>query len=414
LRARHWILSGLAALSLAWSTYQWQALGASDAFCAWGGGCGVVTDSAFARAVHARTRIPIPAWGAIWSAAALLLPLLAGAGAAGARPGGREPWWSATALLALGGVAAVAVLAAVSAQLGQLCSNCVISYLLVLAYAALCWSAAPRPGAAQLLRAAPATLGALGAATLLLLFPALRTPAPSAGLEALSREPAAPGQLDAELAELVQGLDAPQRHALAQALAAYAASPQRQPRAARALLGAPDAPVRLTEFVDLLCSHCASLHEVLAQLRQVLPPGVLAIESRHFPLDSSCNARIEPPSIAPVRCTAAKLLICMETRPAAFQLAGSIFQAQSELDAQRLFELAAPYATRSELDACIASPQTQARLQDDIGWALEHEIRGTPLVLINGRSAPSYPPFLLAIALARGDPRHPAFDALSR
>jgi serine/threonine-protein kinase len=60
----------------------------------------------------------------------------------------------------------------------------------------------------------------------------------------------------------------------------------------------------------------------------------------------------------------------------------------------------------------MAAESTAARLRDDIAWAEALGIRGTPLVLVNGRPAPAWPPLLTALALARGDARHPAFAAL--
>jgi serine/threonine-protein kinase len=67
---------------------------------------------------------------------------------------------------------------------------------------------------------------------------------------------------------------------------------------------------------------------------------------------------------------------------------------------------------RVALAACMASPDTQAKLLADIQWAEEHGIQGTPLVLVNGRQAAAFPAFLYALVLAGGDPGHPAFAAL--
>jgi serine/threonine-protein kinase len=39
-------------------------------------------------------------------------------------------------------------------------------------------------------------------------------------------------------------------------------------------------------------------------------------------------------------------------------------------------------------------------------------IKGTPLVLVNGRMVPAFPPFLHAILLAGGDAEHPLFAYL--
>jgi serine/threonine-protein kinase len=55
---------------------------------------------------------------------------------------------------------------------------------------------------------------------------------------------------------------------------------------------------------------------------------------------------------------------------------------------------------------------TEAKLQSDIAWAVEHDIQGTPLVLLNGREVAAFGPLLYALILTRGDPLHAAFASL--
>ena len=82
-----------------------------------------------------------------------------------------------------------------------------------------------------------------------------------------------------------------------------------------------------------------------------------------------------------------------------------------------LFELVtgrAPYgaAGSDALVACVQSPETQKKLNDDILYGKLYSIEGTPLVLLNGRKAVSFPPFLYAMVLTGGRTDHPAFQAL--
>jgi serine/threonine-protein kinase len=60
----------------------------------------------------------------------------------------------------------------------------------------------------------------------------------------------------------------------------------------------------------------------------------------------------------------------------------------------------------------MASAATAAKLQDDIQLALRYELDGTPLVLVNGRKAVAFPPFLYAMVLTRGALDDPAFASL--
>jgi hypothetical protein len=68
--------------------------------------------------------------------------------------------------------------------------------------------------------------------------------------------------------------------------------------------------------------------------------------------------------------------------------------------------------SRPRLEACVASPETQAKLRADVDLAARYEIDGTPLVLLNGRKGTSFPPFLYAMILTGGRSDHPAFGNL--
>jgi serine/threonine-protein kinase len=171
----------IAAISGLWSLFQWTELAAARAgaevFCGFGSAAGGSSQCAqawttpFAVFVQSVTGLPVAGWGLVWSAAALALPLGALARRANGRP--HEPLWSATLLTALTGVVASMGLALVLLVSGHLCATCVLTYALVLAYAAVCLSqgvrlAAVAPGAGL-------AAGAAAAAFAVLLVPGLRT-----------------------------------------------------------------------------------------------------------------------------------------------------------------------------------------------------------------------------------------------
>lgn len=171
------------------------------------------------------------------------------------------------------------------------------------------------------------------------------------------------------------------------------------------------APVRITEFADPLCGHCANLHKILEELRRVAPPGSFSIDSRFFPLDGACNPKI-PHERDGVRCQAAKALLCLEGDPRFFEAAGRIYANQSKLSEEKIFELLAPIRPRGALESCIASPETSEKLGSDIEWATEQGITGTPLVVVNGRRTPAFAPLLYALVLSGGNPDHPGLAGL--
>jgi serine/threonine-protein kinase len=273
--------------------------------------------------------------------------------------------------------------------------------------------------------AAGAGLGAFG----LLLYPGLRTPrqANAAGREAIEAAALAPARTavtapsgargtgdarrDQQLAELVASLAPELKQTLSDSLYVYRRSRALPPPHPRALLGPQDAPVRITEFTDALCDHCGELHQTLRSLREHLPPESFSVDARQFPLDGTCNAMLQPRRGDTVRCLAAQARVCVEGEHA-FEYAGALFASQSSLTPEKVFGLAAPYMSRQQLESCVSSPATRARIDEDVRAAAPYEPDGTPIVLVNGRLGTSFGPFLYAMILTRGADAHPAFEAL--
>jgi hypothetical protein len=431
-------LAGLALASAVWSAFQWNELislrEGGEIFCASGSdGCALLADGAFAVAVQTLSGLPIPGWGLVWSGAALALPI--GALLRRGVDRSEEPFWTATLCVAAAGLGSVAVLAAVSALEGSLCANCLITYGIVCAYAGLAGMrfvrAKDRAGL-QLSMGAAVTAIATAVGFVALLYPGLQTPFPrqqeadAALSKALASKPhaehdhashagpaaLAPGAELGSLDELITSMSPEMRQALSNTIAEYAASRPNAGPPARALVGSTDSPVRITDFTDTLCGHCASLHKTLAFMRDQLPEGSFAIDSRHFPLDGNCNPEVSKRHEDPVRCVAASAQICLEDHPSGFEFAGRLYESQQTLDVDMVYQLGAPYMARAELEACVASGETSAKLQADIARALEFDIRGTPLVLINDRLGSAFGPFLYAMVATGGQTKDPAFARL--
>ena len=418
----------LGAMSALWSLVLWQELvlvrAGGSSFCGFGGkfDCSAVWDGAFASAVHRLTGLPIAGWGLVWSVAAFLLPLAALLRRAEGKA--IDPVVSGVRLTAVAGILTVAVMLAASAVAGAVCVGCIATYVLVAAYAFIAllkWRPAGFPAAR---RGAALAAGVASAAFLLLLYPGLATPKTrgEAGRRALETVTGpAPGaatpssrdaQRDARLTELIDSLEPPLKQTLADSLAIYRASPTKEPPPPRALVGSDLAPVKITEFTDILCEHCAGLHETLKTLRASLPPGSFSVDSRQFPLDSRCNPTVGGARDDDVRCVAAKARICLEPSGNEPKLAEALFARQAGLTREKVFEIAAPFLPRSELEACIESPATRSKLEQDIAAATQYDSDGTPIVVVNGRKGTSFGPFLYAIIQLRGRAEHPALDVL--
>jgi protein-disulfide isomerase/uncharacterized membrane protein len=444
---REWLwLAGLAGLSALWSLFLWAELALSRAgagsFCGFGGGfdCTAVWNGRFATAVHSLTGLPVAGWGLVWSAAAFAAAIGGLARLADRKEPG--PWLGAARLSgAAGGIAVVALLG-VSLASGTICVGCIGTYLLVGGFAAIAlwkWRSAGFPEAG---RGFALCFGFALAAFLVLLYPGLHTPKSSgeAGRQAVasaaeaasaptSAEPSSPvtpeppsaalaaagtgdPSRDRALEELVTALDPAQRQMLADSLAIYRSSRPAMLPPPRALVGSSMAPVRVTEFTDILCEHCAALYETLRTLREHTPPGSYSVDARQFPLDGRCNPVFEPRKGDDVRCVAAAARICMEPTGREPEFTGVLFANQKDLTARKVLELAAPYMDPAKLSACMASPGTKGALQQDEAAASQYDSDGTPIVALNGRRGTSYGPFLYAMILTRGNPDHPAFAAL--
>jgi len=424
--ARGWAkLAVLGALSALWSLFLWMELvllrSGGLSFCATGGklDCSAIWNGAFASAVQGLTGLPIAGWGLVWSAVAFAFPLAGLLRAAQGRPG--PTILSATRLTAVAGVLVVAAMLAVSVTAGTICIGCIGTYVLVAAYAAVALRRWRLAGLPEWPRAAALAGGAATAVFLLLLYPGLHTPKSSGeagrrAVEASARPAGMEGtgspQRDKALSDLVASLEPPLKQTLADSLAIYRASVAQRLPAPRALVGSDLAPVRITEFTDILCEHCASLNQTLRTLRESVPPGSYSVDARQFPLDGRCNPLLQPAKGDGVRCVAAKLRICAEPTGKEPDLASALFEKQEGLTGKKAIEIASRFLPQAQIDACLDSLTTRAELEQDIAAAGRFDSDGTPIVAINGRKGTSFAPFLYAMIMTRGNADHPAFDAL--
>lgn len=415
------LLIGLGVVASLWALFQWGELlvarAGGESFCAISAtfDCAAVWDSNFASTVHSATGLPVAAWGLVWGMVAWLMPLWGLMLRAGQRA--ETSAWLATQWTAAFGLIAVVVMAIAALGTGRMCITCLATYVLVVGYGVVALGAlnvsALRGARTGFVSALVCTV----AVYLVLLVPGLRTPHSKervslAGAPTASAPIGTPRSDDSVLAGFLAQLSPPARQALSDSLAVMAQTPNVPLRPPRVLLGSPTAAVRITHFTDVLCGHCATLHETLAELRRVVPPELLAIESRQFPLDGGCNSYLQAPPSHPERCLAARAQICLEQDARGTEFSAALFAHQEGLTEARIYELATPYIERTALQACVRSPETEAKLREDLAWAMAFGIDGTPLVLVNGRQATSFGPFLYAMALTGGQANHPLFAGL--
>lgn len=177
--------------------------------------------------------------------------------------------------------------------------------------------------------------------------------------------------------------------------------------------GSKNAPVKIVEWVDIRCPHCRSLVETLHELKRVVPEGTMSIEARNYPLDSECNSYVGGSDRTGLRCMAAKAIICLEPTKSFWELRGKLFAEQATLTKERVLDIASSgELSRAELDKCLTSPDTNRALESDIRYAMKFNPEGTPLAVINGKTAMPFGPVLYALVMAGGDVSSPLFKSL--
>ncbi len=451
------VLTVLGMLSSLWAAFLWSQLlvqrAGGKAFCGFSesASCGALWDGAFASAVHASTKIPVAGWGLMWGLVATALPLIGlykrseGADA--------SSYVSGAKLTAIAGALSVVGLLVVSATAGALCTLCVGTYLVTGAYALAALVGWRHLGFPEMPKAVQVSATALVVAFLVLVYPGASTPrnAESATTDAIraaaggqnahsaddghghGAQPANPGApheppafatgpgtgdpgRDAEIERFVSSLPPEVKGMLSSSIGMWHAAPKiAAAPSARSIWGPADAPTKIVEWTDVLCGHCAQMHATLEEITRVAPPDSFSVEPRHFPLDASCNPNVQRKNPnGPVSCVAAGVQICLEGNDKAHELTSELFANQRDLSVDKVYELGSKYMSKAELKACVESPETKKKLEEDLAYALKTDPEGTPIVLINGKKGNGFGAFLYAMIMTNGTGQHPAFKTLPK
>ena len=403
--------------------------------------CAAVWQAPFAKSIHAMTKVPVAGWGLIWSIGALWAALRLTSAAL--RREAAENHALGVRLFAIAGVLSSLLLGGVSFAAGAVCITCIATYWLVLVYSVCAYliNSPIKPSQPSLLLSElPKVALAVSGAYLLSFYPGTKTPqkaalaleqfvatrdsvdektpptpSASAGNAALPPEnqPAPPKTVE----ELVGQFPPSSKQALSDALTRIRA--QKKPTGkvwpTRFYKGNPQAGAKFVEFTDIKCGHCARLALELKELEKIVSPSKFHVEPRQFPLDYECNKSVAPGMSdgTGVRCMAAKALICLEEKPEYWSVQLEMFKLGPSLTKEKIVELAAPhYQGSATLESCIDSAKTQKKLEDDISYAMQYDLHGTPLVLLNGKEVQPIGALLFALMLAEGNLDAPAFKSL--
>lgn len=368
--------------------------------------CATVWDSPFAHRIHEWLGVPVAGLGVLWgivafALSALLLQRVRATGDGSSFSGAVKVW-------ALAGLLSVVTFVTASIQAKAVCLTCLGTYALVLGFAiaALGLMGGPAiPAAKDLMPGAGWGLVFSVPVYLGLLYPGFRTPQSTAPVVPVLNQ-----HDPKDFGAIVDSMPERERLTASWARAQWKASVAQDVSMfpVHTIKGTLGAPVKLVEFTDILCGHCAQFEAMYQEIEAMAPPENLSIEPRYYPLDGECNPDIKGTANDGVRCYGARLQICTEKHPRFFELRRELFHNQDKLDQGLMLGIATRYGVDADaLNTCMKSPQTASRLSEDIAYARKYSIDGTPLVLLNGKVAPPSPIFLMAMALSAGNADSP-------
>ena len=172
------------------------------------------------------------------------------------------------------------------------------------------------------------------------------------------------------------------------------------------LLGAPSAPVEITEYADFGCPHCADFDQVQFPdiNTRVIQPGKARLRFRDFPIEGA-NSRI-----------AAHAAACANDQNHFWDVKEGLFQRQAEwvLKSNPMSVISDIVRSRgvdmTSWNACMQSAKYAGRIQASFNEGTKLGVNSTPSFLINGRiytSANADMIVQLVDSLAAAAPRAP-------
>ncbi len=168
-------------------------------------------------------------------------------------------------------------------------------------------------------------------------------------------------------------------------------------------VGVPDAPRRgpadaevvLVEFGDFQCPHCRKLFLGIEEYLATTGRRV-AVEFAHFPLDKSCNPRVD--TRHEHACAAAVAGECARRQDRFWELAAVLFEHQDDLEREQLRGYAGEVGLDvAAFDRCMVDPTAADKVALDAELGMAYGITGTPTFFINGyKWTGAMPPQVLA------------------
>ena len=146
-------------------------------------------------------------------------------------------------------------------------------------------------------------------------------------------------------------------------------------------IGRADAPVTVIEYASFACNHCADWHRFVypAFKARFIDTGQVRLVFRNLP---TLPEEMSLPGAALARCAAPERF---------FEVASALMLGQDAVfrggtrEAWYAPAVAVSGRTRSQLDACAATPATLAAINRDVETAQAAGVTSTPSFFVNGR-----------------------------
>jgi len=148
-------------------------------------------------------------------------------------------------------------------------------------------------------------------------------------------------------------------------------------------VGPADAPVTIVEFSDFECPFCGRLGPELEAIQRE-SDGKVRLVFHHLPLDDSCNPNMKRP-FHKHACNGARAAVCAEAQGQFWPMHDRLFANSRSLAVEDVTRYGRELGLEmTAYEACLAQ-QSPGGLGADIEMARQLGLRGTPVMLVNGR-----------------------------
>ncbi len=149
--------------------------------------------------------------------------------------------------------------------------------------------------------------------------------------------------------------------------------------------------IKIVEFADFLCGHCAKAFPIVHQFAKNNPEVELSFQA--FPLDGECNAVVQ--YVSGAACYLARVAYCAGLQDQGWATQEWIFKNQARLVAKdsaiKELEAAAGELKLNweEIKTCSEASETLEIIKKQAQLGVDLDVKGTPALFINGKRVPS-------------------------